>query len=141
MNTRNLALIPTQMSALISCVLLTTQDSRCSSQPDIALNCLQDGGKQYGITTGLLMCFMTELGPQGAEECLQQVWTVLLHKQPAVRHGIYKFCYVILQQLHPGNQHYTSSVFIHANTLSNTCQTSALLLASRLTRWHKVHLH
>ncbi len=45
---------------------------------------MQDGGKQYGITTGLLMCFMTELGPQGAEECLQQVWTVLLHKQPAV---------------------------------------------------------
>ncbi|KAL0020881.1 hypothetical protein WJX77_005891 [Trebouxia sp. C0004] len=33
---------------------------------------IQDGGKQYGITTGLLMCFMTELGPQGAEECLQQ---------------------------------------------------------------------
>ena len=45
---------------------------------------MQDGGKQYGITTGLLMCFMTELGPQGAEECLQQVWKLLLHKQSAV---------------------------------------------------------
>ncbi len=83
MSTRNLASIPTQMSALISCVGPTIQNSRCSSQPDIALHFTQDGGKQYGITTGLLMCFMTELGPQGAEECLQQVWTVLLHKQPA----------------------------------------------------------
>ena len=34
---------------------------------------LQEGSKKYGITAGLLMCFMTELGPQGAEECLEQV--------------------------------------------------------------------
>ena len=84
MSTGNLALIPTQMSALTTCVLLTIEDSRCPSQRDIALHCPQDGSKQYGITTGLLMCFMTELGPQGAEQCLQQVWTVLLHKQAAV---------------------------------------------------------
>ena len=84
MSTRSLALFPTQVSALLFCVGPAIQDSRCSSQPDTALHCTQDGGKQYGITTGLLMCFMTELGPQGAEECLQQVWTVLLHKQPAV---------------------------------------------------------
>ena len=35
--------------------------------------CVQDGSKKFGITAGLLMCFMTELGPDGAEECLQQV--------------------------------------------------------------------
>ena len=40
---------------------------------NLAMRCVQDGSKQYGITAGLLMCFMTELGPQGAEECLQQV--------------------------------------------------------------------
>lgn len=40
---------------------------------NLAKRCMQDGRKQYGITAGLLMCFMTELGPQGAEECLHQV--------------------------------------------------------------------
>lgn len=34
---------------------------------------IQDGGSKYGLTAGLLMCFMTELGPSDAESCLQQV--------------------------------------------------------------------
>ena len=40
---------------------------------DTGLSVLQEGGRQFGVTANLLMCFMTELGPTGAEECLQQV--------------------------------------------------------------------
>ncbi len=84
MSSRSLALIASQLSPLMSCVVSYNSRLKVFQSAKHGLRCMQDGGKQYGITTGLLMCFMTELGPQGAEECLQQVWIVLLHKQPAV---------------------------------------------------------
>ena len=56
--------------------------SQCNTSAHTLLYCireigahgaLQDGSSKYGVSAGLLMCFMTELSPEGAEECLQQV--------------------------------------------------------------------
>ena len=37
------------------------------------LSAMQDCNKQFGISSKLLMCFMTELGPEAAEKTLQEV--------------------------------------------------------------------